>query len=52
MIDPQARLKPYLRLMALLALLGVVSAVITFVFIALVDQGINLIWDKAASTLG
>lgn len=52
MIDPQARLKPYLRLMGLIALLGVVSAVITFGFIALVDQGIDLIWDQAGLALG
>lgn len=52
MIDPQARPKPYLRLMTLIALLGVVSAVITFVFIALVDQGIDLIWDQAGLALG
>jgi H+/Cl- antiporter ClcA len=52
MIDPQARLKPYLRLMALVALLGVVSAGITFAFMALVNQGIGLIWERARLTLG
>jgi H+/Cl- antiporter ClcA len=52
MIDPQARLKPYLRLMALVALLGVVSAVITFAFMALVNQGIDLIWDQAPLLVG
>ena len=52
MIDPQARLRPYLRLMALVALLGVVSAGITFVFMALVNQGIGLIWERARLTLG
>jgi len=52
MIDPQARLKPYLRLMALVALLGIVSAVVTFVFMALVNQGIALIWERGRLTLG
>ena len=52
MIDPQARPKPYVRLMALVALLGVVSAVVTFVFIALVNQGIGLIWEQAGPALG
>jgi H+/Cl- antiporter ClcA len=52
LIDPQARLKPYLRLMALIALMGVVSALITFAFIFLVNQGIQLIWEQAILSLG
>ena len=52
LIDPQARLKPYLRLMALIALMGVVSALITFAFIFLVNQGIQLIWEQARLSLG
>ena len=52
MIDSQARPKSYLRLMVLVALLGFVSAVVTFVFIVLVNQGIDLIWEQAAPTLG
>jgi hypothetical protein len=51
LIDPQARLKPYLRLMALIALMGVVSALITFAFIFLVNQGIQLIWEQARLSL-
>ena len=39
MIDPQARPKPYLRLMALVSVLGLVSALVTFTFVALVDRG-------------
>ena len=39
MIDPQAKPKPYFRLMALVALMGVVSAVVTFAFMALVHEG-------------
>lgn len=52
MIDPQARLKPYLRLMFLVVLLGVVSAGVTFAFVALVNQGIGLIWEQSATALG
>ncbi len=52
MIDSQASPKSYLRLMVLVALLGIISAVVTFVFIALVDQGIDLIWEQAEPTLG
>src|SRR5512143_4042179 len=52
MIDTQARPKPYLRLMLLVALLGLISAVITFVFIALVNGSIAVIWEEAALVLG
>ncbi len=52
MIDPQAKPKPYLRLMALVALLGIVSALVTFTFVALVNQGTHLIWEQASGALG
>jgi H+/Cl- antiporter ClcA len=52
MIDPQAKPKSYLRLMTLVALLGLISAVVTFVFIVLVNQGIDLVWEQAWHTLG
>jgi H+/Cl- antiporter ClcA len=52
MIDPQAKPKSYLRLMALVAGLGIVCAVVTFAFIALVNQGTRLIWEQAAEALG
>ncbi|MGW8250649.1 MAG: chloride channel protein, partial [Anaerolineales bacterium] len=52
MIDPQARPSTYLRLMALVALLGIISAVITFLFIAFVNQGIDLIWEQARLAIG
>jgi H+/Cl- antiporter ClcA len=52
MIDPQARLKPYIRLMALVALLGIVSAVMTFAFMAVGNLGIDQIWEKARLALG
>ena len=52
MIDPKAKPKPYLRLLALVALMGIISAVVTFAFIALVHQGTHLIWVQAAQALG
>jgi H+/Cl- antiporter ClcA len=52
MIDPQAKPKPYLRLMVLVTLLGVVSAVVSFVFIALVHEGTRLVWEQAAQLVG
>ncbi len=52
MIDPRAKPKSYLRLMALVALLGVVSALVTFAFVALVHQGTRLIWEQTAAGLG
>jgi H+/Cl- antiporter ClcA len=51
MIDPQARPAPYIKLMALVVVLGVIRALVTFVFIALVQQGTHLLWDQAAQTL-
>ena len=52
MIDPQAKLKSYLRLMALVAVLGAASAIITFVFIALVNRLTELIWKELPLVLG
>jgi H+/Cl- antiporter ClcA len=52
MIDPQAKLRPYLRLMALVILLAGVSAVITFVFILLQNKGIYLVWEQARLASG
>jgi len=52
MIDPQAKLKTYLRLMLLVAILGAVSALITFVFIALVNVLTDLVWKQAPIALG
>ena len=51
MIDPQAGPKSYIKLLALVAVLGLVSALITFAFIALVHQGTNLIWEKIPPAL-
>ena len=52
MIDPNAKLKSYLRLMLLIAILGAVSAVITFIFMALVNLITDLVWNQAPVTLG
>jgi H+/Cl- antiporter ClcA len=52
MIDPQARPAPYIKLMALVVLLGLISALVTFVFVALVHQGTYLLWEQAAQALG
>jgi H+/Cl- antiporter ClcA len=52
MIDPQVRPKAYFRLMALVLLLGLISALVTFIFMALVHQGTSLLWTEAAQALG
>lgn len=52
MIDTQEKPKPYLRLMALVALLGIVSALVTFVFMAFVNGSIAWIWEEAELALG
>jgi H+/Cl- antiporter ClcA len=52
MIDPQAKPKPYFRLMALVGLMGIISAVVTFVFMYLVNQGTRLVWEQTALALG
>ena len=52
MIDPQARPAAYIKLMVLVAVLGLISALVTFAFVALVHQGTLLLWDQAAQALG
>jgi H+/Cl- antiporter ClcA len=52
MIDPQARLGRYVRLLALVVVLGLLCALITFAFMALVHVGTGLIWEQAAAALG
>jgi len=44
--------RPYLKLLLLAALLGLISAVITFVFLVLVHVGQKLIWEQAALAVG
>ncbi len=52
MIDPHAKLMSYLRLLALVVILGAVSAVITFIFITFVNKITSLIWDQAPFAIG
>ncbi len=52
MIDPQAKARPYFRLMFLVTIMGFVSAVVTFVFITFTNQATALVWDRATSILG
>ena len=52
MIDPQAKPAPYIKLLALVVVLGLISALVTFAFMALVHQGTRLIWEQAAQALG
>ena len=52
MIDPQARPASYFKLMALVVVLGVISALVTFAFIALVQMGTQRLWEDAAQALG
>ncbi len=52
MIDPNAKLKPYLRLMGLVILLAAASAVITFIFVVLQNTGIYLVWEQAQLASG
>ena len=52
MIDPHAKVIAYLRLMALVVILGAVSAGITFVFISLVNLLTDLIWKEGQAVLG
>jgi H+/Cl- antiporter ClcA len=51
MIDPQAKRGPYVRLLALVAVLGLMSALVTFVFMALVNGATVLVWEQAARAL-
>lgn len=44
--------RPYLKVLLLAALLGLISAVMTFIFIAAVHVGQNLLWEQAAQAVG
>ena len=52
MIDPHEGAKAYLRLMGVVALLGIVSALVTFVFMLVVNQGIALVWEQTMLASG
>ena len=44
--------RPYLRLLLLAALLGLISAVITFLFMVLVHAGQIIVWEQIAQAIG
>lgn len=44
--------RPFLKLLLLAALLGLISAVITFTFIALVDGAASAVWETTAEAIG
>ena len=52
MIDTQAKPRPYIGLLVLAALLGLITAAITFLFIALVHVVTSFIWERAALLSG
>jgi H+/Cl- antiporter ClcA len=52
MIDPQPNPKRYIKLMALVVVLGLLCALVTFAFMALVSVGTGAIWEQAAAALG
>jgi hypothetical protein len=43
MIDPQAKPAAYIKLLALVVVLGLICALITFAFMALLHQGTHLL---------
>ena len=52
MIDTQAKPRPYVGLLALAALLGLITAAVTFAFVALVHVATSFVWEQAASLAG
>jgi H+/Cl- antiporter ClcA len=52
MIDPQAHPKAYIRLLVLVVVMGLICALVTFGFLALVHQGTQVLWEQAAQALG
>jgi chloride channel protein, CIC family len=52
MMDPQVQRKPYLRLILLALVLGLVTALITFAFVSIVHILSEGLWDDAAEAVG
>jgi hypothetical protein len=52
MTEERIRPRSYLKLLVLTVLLGLISAVMTFVFVVLVDAGQELVWEDAATISG
>ena len=51
MIDPQAKPAPYIRLLVLVVVMGLISALVTFGFITLVHTSTHLLWVQTAETM-
>jgi putative hemolysin len=51
MIDPEVKPKRYLGLLLLVGLMGIISALFTFLFMIIVNRGIALVWERAGETL-
>jgi H+/Cl- antiporter ClcA len=51
-MDPEVKPRPYLRLMLLVGLMGIISALFTFLFMVIVNRGIALVWEQAALAIG
>jgi H+/Cl- antiporter ClcA len=52
MIDTQARPRPYFALLGTAAILGLATAVITFIFVAVVGVATDALWGQAAAATG
>ena len=52
MYDPQIRPRSYVKLMALVFLIGIISALVTFIFMLLVTRVTPLIWESAQLAIG
>ena len=52
MIDTQANPRSYIKMMVVVTLLGIATAVMTFLFIAISNQGIDVIWKQALQPFG
>jgi H+/Cl- antiporter ClcA len=51
-VEKSIQPRPFLKLLLLAALLGLISAVITFTFIALVDGAASAVWETTAEAIG
>lgn len=52
MAEDRIQPRPYLKLLLLTAVLGLISAVVTFVFVVLVNTGQQIIWEQTAAATG
>ena len=52
MIDVQEKPRAYLRLMGMVFLIGIASSLITFIFIALSNQAISLVYQQGMKASG